>query len=125
MSSIPKPFGLARKKKSFGISSVISAKPLCYARRHCTGGLDGELEWKVAAGRATVYTYSIVRQSYHPFFRNQVPYAVAWVDLEEGPRILSNIVGVEDPITEVTIGMPLEIEWEEHEDLCIPLFKPA
>jgi hypothetical protein len=50
---------------------------------------------------------------------------VAWVDLEEGPRILSNIVGVEDPLTEVSIGMPLEIEWEEHDDLCIPLFKPA
>ena len=96
-----------------------------YARRHCTGCLDGELEWEVASGRATVYTYSIVRQSYHPFFRNQVPYAVAWVDLEEGPRILSNIVGVEDPLTEVAIGMPLEIEWEEHDDLCIPLFKPA
>ena len=96
-----------------------------YARRHCTRCLDGELEWKVASGRATVYTYSIVRQSYHPFFRNQVPYAVAWVDLEEGPRILSNIVGVEDPLTEVAIGMPLEIEWEEHDDLCIPLFKPA
>jgi uncharacterized OB-fold protein len=79
----------------------------------------------VASGRATVYTYSVVRQSYHPFFRNQVPYAVAWVDLEEGPRILSNIVGVADPLTDVSIGMPLQIEWEEHDDLCIPLFKPA
>ena len=119
-------FWAGTKEKEFRYQQCKQCEPVVfYARRHCTGCLDGELEWKVASGRATVYTYSIVRQSYHPFFRNQVPYAVAWVDLEEGPRILSNIVGVEDPLTEVTIGMPLEIEWEEHEDLCIPLFKPA
>ena len=96
-----------------------------YARRHCTGCIDGDLEWKTASGRATLYTYSVVRQSYHPFFRNQVPYAVAWIDLEEGPRILSNVVGVADPLKEIHIGMPLELEWEEHETLCIPLFRPA
>ena len=96
-----------------------------YARRHCTGCIDGDLEWKTASGRATLYTYSVVRQSYHPFFRNQVPYAVAWIDLEEGPRILSNVVGVADPLKDIHIGMPLELEWEEHETLCIPLFRPA
>ena len=96
-----------------------------YARRHCTGCIDGDLEWKTASGRATLYTYSVVRQSYHPFFRNQVPYAVAWVDLEEGPRILSNVVGVADPLKDIHIGMPLELEWEEHDTLCIPLFRPS
>jgi uncharacterized OB-fold protein len=50
---------------------------------------------------------------------------VAWIDLDEGPRILSNIVGVEDPITEVKIGQKVVVEWEEHEELNIPLFKPA
>ena len=96
-----------------------------YSRRHCTGCTSGNLVWKEASGKATLYTYSIVRQSYHRFFRNQVPYAVAWIDLDEGPRIQSNIVGVEDPINDVKIGMKLEVEWEEHEDLSIPLFKPA
>ncbi|MGA1109638.1 MAG: OB-fold domain-containing protein [Pseudomonadales bacterium] len=62
--------------------------------------------------------------SYHPFFRNLVPYVVAWVDLEEGPRILTNVVDVAD-VDQVTIGMPLELTWEEHEELSIPLFKPA
>jgi len=96
-----------------------------YARSHCTGCLDGELQWKVASGRATLYSYSVVRQSYHPFFRNQVPYAVAWVDLEEGPRMLTNIVGVDDPLNDITIGMALNLEWEQHESLSIPLFRPA
>lgn len=95
-----------------------------YPRRHCTGCTSGELVWKVSAGKGTVYTFSVVRQSYHPFFRSRVPYAVAWVDLEEGPRILSNIVGVDDPLSEVSIGMAVQVEWEEHENVNIPLFKP-
>lgn len=96
-----------------------------YPRRHCTGCTSGELEWKQASGKGTVYTYSVVRQSYHPYFRNKIPYAIAWIDLDEGPRLLSNIVGVEDPLNEVKIGMKVEVEWEEHEDLNIPLFKPS
>lgn len=96
-----------------------------YPRRHCTGCTDGELEWKTASGKGTVYTYSVVRQSYHPFFRHQIPYAVAWIDLDEGPRMLSNIVGVDDPLNDIEIGMKVEVEWEEHEELNIPLFRPA
>lgn len=96
-----------------------------YPRCHCTGCINGDLVWKTSAGQGTVYTYSVVRQSYHPFFRHQVPYAVAWIDLDEGPRILSNLVGVDDPLGDVYIGLGVTVEWEEHEELCIPLFRPA
>jgi uncharacterized OB-fold protein len=96
-----------------------------YPRRHCTGCTSGHLAWHVASGKGTVYTYSVVRQSYHPFFRNLIPYAVAWIDLDEGPRILSNIVGVDDPLLDVKIGQRVEVEWEEHDQLCIPLFRPV
>ena len=95
-----------------------------YPRRHCTGCLGNALSWKTACGTGTVYTFSVVRQSYHPFFRERVPYAVAWIDLDEGPRLLSNIVGIDDPLSEVRIGQRVEVEWEEHEELSIPLFKP-
>jgi uncharacterized OB-fold protein len=100
-------------------------KVIFYPRRHCTGCTSGTLLWKVSQGKGTVYTYSVVRQSYHPFFRNRVPYAVAWIDMDEGPRILSNIVGVENALEDVQIGMKVEVEWEEHEHLNIPLFKPC
>jgi uncharacterized OB-fold protein len=95
-----------------------------YPRRHCTGCLGNNLSWQTASGKGTVYSFSVVRQSYHPFFRNLIPYAVAWIDLDEGPRLLSNVVGVDDPLNDVSIGQPVEVEWEEHEELCIPLFKP-
>ena len=96
-----------------------------YPRRHCTGCTSGNLAWHTASGKGTVYTYSVVRQSYHPFFRNLVPYAVAWIDLDEGPRILSNVVGVADPLNDVHIGQQVVVEWEEHEELCLPLFRPV
>ena len=54
-----------------------------------------------------------------------VPYVVAWIDLEEGPRILSNVIGVDDPLNDVSIGQEVQLEWEEHEDLFIPLFRPV
>jgi len=95
-----------------------------YPRRHCTACGSARLTWREASGRGTIYTFSVVRQSYHPFFRARVPYAVAWIDLEEGPRILSNVVGVDDPAT-LAIGQPVTLEWEEHEALRIPLFRPA
>ena len=95
-----------------------------HPRSHCTGCLDGELQWHRSEGAGTVYSYSVVRQSYHPFFRGQVPYAVALIDLDEGPRFLTNIVGVDDPLADVEVGMRVQIEWEEHEALAVPLVRP-
>ncbi len=96
-----------------------------HPRRHCTGCTGGKLRWHTASGKATIYTFSVVRQSYHPFFRTQVPYAVAWIDLDEGPRILSNVVGVDDPTRDLACGQRVEVTWEEHEALNVPLFTPA
>jgi uncharacterized OB-fold protein len=96
-----------------------------HPRRHCTGCTAGTLRWHTASGQGAIYTFSVVRQSYHPFFRSQVPYAVAWIDLDEGPRLLSNVVGVADPATELACGQRVEVEWEEHEELNIPLFRPV
>ncbi len=94
-----------------------------YPRRHCTSCLGGNLSWHTSEGLGTIYTFSVVRQSYHPFFRSRAPYAVAWIDLDEGPRILSNVVGVEDPAAELRIGQRVKVEWEDHEELAIPLFR--
>jgi uncharacterized protein len=96
-----------------------------YPRHHCTSCLSLSLSWHTASGRGTVYTYSVVRKAEHPFFRTQVPYAVAWIDLDEGPRILSNIVGIDDPATDIAVGQRVMVEWEIHDDLAIPLFRPA
>jgi len=96
-----------------------------HPRGHCTGCVDGTLTWRTASGNGTVYTFSVVRQSYHPFFRSLVPYAIAWIDLDEGPRILSNVVGFDDTAGNLGCGRRVVLEWEEHEQLSIPLFRLA
>ncbi len=96
-----------------------------HPRNHCTSCLGRSLSWHDSKGFGTVYTYSVIRQSYHPFFRTKVPFAVAWIDLDEGPRILSNLTGVADPTRDVKIGMRVAVEWEPHDELAIPLFRPA
>ena len=53
---------------------------------------------------------------------SHIPYVVAWIDLEEGPRLLSNIVGVD--AEEVFCDMEVEVDWEANGDYAIPLFKP-
>lgn len=92
-----------------------------FPRRHCSGCGSANLSWETAAGTGTIYSYSVIRQSYHPFFRGEVPYAVAWIDLDEGPRLLSNVVGMDDP-GQLRIGQRVTLIWEPHEELAIPLF---
>lgn len=95
-----------------------------YPRAHCTSCGSSRLGWHEASGRGRIYSFSVVRQSYHPFFRARVPYAVAWIDLDEGPRMLSNVVDVEDPDA-LQIGQPVVVEWEDHGEIRVPLFRPV
>ncbi len=98
-------------------------KVVWYGRMHCPDCLEGTLEWRESKGEGCIYSFSVVRQSYHPFFRNLVPYAVAYIDLDEGFRMLSNVVGVEDPVKDITVGQRVRLVWEHHEALNIPLFE--
>lgn len=120
------PFWEATKRGELRFQRCDDCEALVfYPRHHCTSCLGQNLTWHTSKGAGTVYTYSVIRQSYHPFFRGKVPFAVAWIDLDEGPRILSNLTGVEDPTTEVEVGQRVTVDWEEHEELSIPLFRPA
>ena len=94
-----------------------------HPRRHCTHCTSLNLSWKTSKGEGTVYTYSIVRQNYHPAFRERIPYVVAWIDVDEGFRILSNVVDV-DP-EEVSVGQRVRVRWLDQEGLALPAFTPA
>lgn len=120
------PFWEATKNHELRYQQCDSCSTLVfYPRSHCTGCVGGQLSWKTASGQGRVYTFSVVRQSYHPFFRGLVPYAVGWIDLDEGPRLLANIAGVEDPTRDIEIGQRVRVTWEDHEDVSIPVFVPA
>ena len=98
-----------------------------YPRAHCPscGGLENTL--KESTGNGTVYTYSVVMQSRHPAFKDLGPYAVAYVDLDEGFRLMTNIVNVKDPIHDISCGMKVKVFWHKQGDgeISLPMFEPA
>ena len=95
-----------------------------YPRAHCTHCLSDDLRWEVSKGEGTIYTLSVIKLSRHPFFAGKVPYALALIDLDEGPRLMSNITGVDDPAS-LQVGQRVRVEWEDHETLALPLFRPV
>jgi hypothetical protein len=69
-----------------------------------------------------VYTFTVTYQNQAPGFREDLPYVLAWIELEEGPRLISNVIGC--PPEEVKIGMPVEVEFEEvGEAIALPKFR--
>jgi uncharacterized protein len=80
------------------------------------------LEPSAVSGRATVATYTVNHQAWIPGF--DPPYVVAIVEIEEqsSVRLMTNIVECE--IADVRIGMPVEVVFEEHDDVWLPLFRP-
>ena len=92
--------------------------PCCFSR---------DTTWLKASGRATLYTYGIVHRAPHPGFAGDTPFVTAIVELEEGPRMPTNIVRIDDPTSEkLPIGMPLEVTFEDITDaIALPMFKPA
>jgi uncharacterized OB-fold protein len=101
-------------------------KVIFYPRGHCPSCSSLETTWHDSRGEGTVYTYSVIRLNRHPAFASLGPYAVAWIDLDEGFRMLSNIVGVDDPTKDITIGQRVKVRWEDQEGgLSLPMFEPA
>ena len=90
----------------------------------CPNCLSKNTQWITASGRGTVYSYSVYHVAFDPAFQEDLPYVVALVALEEGPHILSNIVGC-DP-HKVICDMPVEVIWNEAtESVTLPKFRPA
>jgi uncharacterized OB-fold protein len=81
----------------------------------------------VSRGEGAVYTFSVIMQSRHPAFKDLGAYAVAYVDLDEGFRIMTNIVGVGDPTKDIQCGMRVRVRWEDQGEgeVSLPMFEPA
>lgn len=66
-----------------------------------------DIEWKDASGKGEVHTFITVHQRYHPAFADLIPYNVSVVELEEGPRLVSNVIGID--VGDVRIGLPVRV----------------
>jgi uncharacterized OB-fold protein len=95
-----------------------------YPRPFCPRCWSDDVAWVEASGRATLYTFSVVHVNDLPPFHERVPYVAAVVDLEEGPRMLTNVEGASPE--ELEIGMLLEVEFRDlSDDVTVPVFRPV
>ncbi|WP_375691542.1 Zn-ribbon domain-containing OB-fold protein [Pseudooceanicola sp. LIPI14-2-Ac024] len=92
------------------------------AREECTTCLSPDLAWEAAAGGARLISWVVYHRAYHDAFADMVPYNVAVVELDEGPRLISNILAPNDTLR---IDMPLRLELGRRFDQAIPQFRPA
>lgn len=118
------PFWDATADERFTLQRCVACSAVIWwTRAICPECMSFDLERFDAAGTGTVYSFSIPRGGGGRWGK-AAPYVVAYVELAEGPRVLTNIVGC-DPDS-VTIGMNVRVVWDPTEDgPSIPRFTPA
>lgn len=97
-----------------------------YPRTFCPFCWSEAVRWEEASGAATVYTYTVVRRNDLPRFAGRVPYVPAIVELAEGPRVMTNLVGIEPD--DVHIGMSVVVDFAPAGDdgtAFVPVFCPV
>ncbi|KRB93482.1 Zn-ribbon domain-containing OB-fold protein [Noviherbaspirillum sp. Root189] len=93
-----------------------------YPREFCLCCLSDDIKWIESSGKGTVYTYTINRRAANPAMNDLVPYVVAAIDLDEGVRMLANVV--DSPINAVRIGSRVQVCFEKlSEDITLPQFR--
>jgi len=94
-----------------------------YPKIHCPMDGSDRFDWPIMSGKGYVYSFVVVLRAFHASFKLQVPYVVAIIQLEEGVRMISNVVGI-DP-DKVYVGMRVEVEFDDvSADISLPKFHP-
>jgi uncharacterized OB-fold protein len=120
-----KPFWDGCKKHELLIQRCKDCqKPNFYPKLFCPHCLSHNLEWIKASGQGKIYSYTVV-YSYAPTqFSGDTPYVVAIIDLEEGVRMMSNIV--QCPPEKVKCNMKVQVAFDDlTKELTLPRFKPV
>jgi uncharacterized protein len=93
------------------------------ARVTCPRCWSGELDWVVASGHGTLYSFTTLHRPPAPEFEADVPYTVALVDLAEGPRMMARLHGIAGE--QVRCGMELMVDFEPGAEVPLPRFVAA
>ena len=119
-----KYWGAARHNKLLvqkcGACGAYQTLPQSYCR-HC---LSENLQWTQARGTGKIYSFTIVHRAPSSAFEKDLPYTVALVELDEGARMMSNIVEIEPQ--DVRVGMPVEAVFDAiSPTISLPKFRPV
>ena len=101
-------------------------KAFFYPRIACPHCHSRNVGWIQASGKGKLYSFEIAYRSLNPAYKIEPPYVLAMIELEEGPRMMSNMINVEATPEALKCDMPVEVVFEkQNDDVTLPLFQPA
>lgn len=103
---------------------VTTGKVFTYPRRHSPYVVGGQVEWVEASGRGTLHSY-VITHIPAPGYEDEIPYVIALVELEEGPRVVANLVDVKPTPERLPLDMPVEATYERRGELTVLQFRPV
>jgi len=120
-----RPFYAGAKRHELWVPRCTGCGALRFpARALCSECLATTADWVRVSGRGAIFSFNVMHQVYHPGFAAEVPYAVVVVRLVEGPKLLSNLVGVAPGA--IRIGQPVRVVFEDVSDeVTLPKFALA
>lgn len=124
-SKVSEPFWDATREQRFVLQQCEHCERFVwYPRVLCPACGSSRLHWRPATGRGRVYAVSVQYRAGTPQMNDRCPFAVALIDLDEGVRVMSNVVDC-DPEA-VTVGQAVEVAWEPLSDgRHLMVFRPA
>lgn len=122
-SPTSQPFWDAARRHEFQLQHCAACKAfIYYPRDRCPTCFSQNLEWKPVSGHGKVYSYTVVRRASARSFGDG-PYVLAIVQLDEGPRITTNIVASPE---QVRVDMPVSVYFDDvTPERTLVKFKPA
>ena len=126
---LPSPIGPSAELYSFWARGELRLQRCadCHAWRHppryrCAACGSADFTWDIASGRGRAFSWTITHRAVDPAF--EPPYAIVVVELEEGPRLLGSLAGIE--LTELRLDLPVVVELERaSETIALITFRPG
>ena len=116
------PFFDAARRHEFRLPRCPRDGFFYYPRSHCPRCLGDDWSWEAPSGLGEIYSYTIDRVSHDPAFRAFSPFAIAIVELEEGPRMTTRIADC--AFEDLRVGLPVEVDFEDVDEVTLVRFRP-
>lgn len=122
-TTVSKPFWKGCNEETLLFQRCSDCKKLIYyPRHHCPKCGSDQLGWEQSSGQGTIWSFTTVEVSFYgPQWESQIPYTVTLVDLDEGVRMLSRLVG--EKRAEVSIGKRVTVKFATFEGQKLPYFE--
>ena len=124
ISSMNRPYWEGLKRRQLRMQKCAGCGQIWYPPSPlCPGCWSRDFDWQQLSGRGRINSWVVFHQAYFRSFAADIPYNVVEVELDEGPRILANLIGIAN--TDIRSGMPVEIVFDDvSAEVTLAKFKP-